>query len=176
MRLSSGRRALIVAGGMVALLLLQSTLLNRLTFWGVRPDLVLMVVGSVALVRGWGEGMLWGAAGGLLEDVFSSSLPGGHALAKCVTGFVLGLAEGQVFKENPLLPTLALFLGTMLEEVLFFLAAGAFGQISWAFLDAFSGVMIPTALVNACFAPFIYHYVAELYKQHGFGQRERSRL
>ncbi|BCV25782.1 rod shape-determining protein MreD [Gelria sp. Kuro-4] len=176
MRVSAGRRALILTGGIIGCLLLESTCLNRVSFWGVRPDFVLMIVGSVGLASGWGKGLLWGAAGGLLEDVFSGSLPGSHALAKSVTGFVLGLAEGQVFKENPLLPAVALFIGTVVEQVLFFLAAGAFGQVRWTFITALLRVVVPTALVNAVFAPLVFHYVAGLYEAPGFSRRERPRL
>lgn len=173
MRPTAGKYAFIIFGGMLGSLFLQSTVLNGLTLWGVRPDLVLILVGSVALARGWGEGLLWGIVGGLLEDVFSGGLFGSHALAKSVTGFALGLMEGQVFKENPLLPAVALLLGTLVEEVLFFLTAGAFGQVCWTFLDALRQAIIPTAMLNTLIAPFIYWYVVRLGEQRAPGQRER---
>ncbi|MDI3538036.1 MAG: rod shape-determining protein MreD [Bacillota bacterium] len=173
MRLTAGKYALIIFGSMLGVLFLQSTLLNDLTFWGIRPDLVLILIGSIALNRGWGEGLLWGMVGGLLEDVFSSGLFGSHALAKTIIGFLLGLAEGQVFKENPLLPAVAILLGTFLEEVLFFLAAGAFGQVRWTFLTALRQVIIPTALINSVIAPFVYLYVVRLGEKRALGRRER---
>jgi rod shape-determining protein MreD len=175
MRVTPSKRVLIIAGAMLGVLLLQGTVINRFTFLGVRPDLVLVVVGSVALARGWAEGLVWGITGGLLEDILSGSLPGSRALAKGVTGFILGLVEGTVFKENPLLPAVALFAGTLVDEVLFFLAAGTFGQVKWTFVTALRRVMLPNALVTAAFAPFLYRYFAELFTAVRFTQRERSR-
>lgn len=170
MRTLMGKRPLtygplLVGGSMVAFLLLESTLLYPLTIWGARPDLVMVVVGSVALLRGWQEGLLWGLLGGLLEDAFTGSLLGANALAKSVTGFILGLAEGHVFKENPLLPAVALLAGTVLEEGLFFLAAGAFGEVKWTFIAALTRVILPTAVATTLVAPFIYHYLARLFQR-----------
>ncbi len=66
-----------------------------------------------------------GAIGGLLEDVVTGSLPGGsHAVAKSIIGFVLGLLEGKVFKENIFLPAITLFLASLAEGIIFFLASG----------------------------------------------------
>ena len=170
----SGKRFLMIAGSMLGMLVLQSTLFYNLRIFGTRPDLILAVVGSIALLRGWAQGLLWGVLGGLLEDLITGSLPGSHALAKSITGFILGLLEGKVFKENPLLPAVALFVGSLIEGIIFFMAAGAFGHIKWNFITALRRTVWPSAVVTAVFAPVVYRLCEHLYEPPRFGQRGRS--
>lgn len=170
----SGRRFLIVAGGMGGMLVLQSTLFYKIKLFGVRPDLILATVGSIALLRGWSQGLFWGTIGGLLEDVVTGSLPGSHAVAKSIIGFVLGLLEGKVFKENIFLPAITLFLASLAEGIIFFLASGFFGEMRWSFVVALRTVVFPTAVVTALFAPIVYRLCELLYEPPRFGQRGRS--
>lgn len=169
----SGKRCLILAGSMLGVLVLQSTLFYNLRLFGVRPDLILAIVGSIALMRGWTKGLAWGVLGGLLEDFITGSLPGSHALAKSITGFTLGLLEGKVFKENVLLPAVALFAGSLAEGIIFFLASGVFGQVKWTFIIAFRTVILPTATITALLAPIVYRFCERLYESPRFGERGR---
>ncbi|MGI6129952.1 MAG: rod shape-determining protein MreD [bacterium] len=165
----SGKRLTIIVGSMIIILVLQSTLFHGFRLLGARPDLVLAIVGSIALLRGWTEGLLWGIIGGLLQDVMTGSLPGSHALAKGIAGFTLGLLEGKVFRENTLLPAVVIFIGALIEGIVFFLAAGAFGQTKWRFVFAFRIAVLPSAIVTATFAPLIYHLYKRLYDPPRFG-------
>ncbi len=42
------------------MLVLQSTMFYKIKLFGVRPDLILATVGSIALLRGWSQGLFWG--------------------------------------------------------------------------------------------------------------------
>ncbi|NLG85823.1 MAG: rod shape-determining protein MreD [Firmicutes bacterium] len=165
----SGKRLATVAGSMIGILLLQSTLLYNVRFFGARPDLVLAMVGSIALLRGWSEGLLWGVFGGLAQDFVTGSIPGSHALAKSIIGFTLGLLEGKVFRENAFLPSLALFIGALVEGIIFFLAAGVFGQIKWSFVFALRMAILPAAVATTIFAPLVYRLCNRIYDPPRFG-------
>ena len=165
----SGKRFIIIAGSMIGILVLQSTLFYDVRLLGARPDLVLAAVGSIALLRGWTEGLLWGVFGGLVQDFITGSLPGSHALAKSITGFTLGLLEGKVFRENALLPAVALFVSALAEGIIFFLAAGVFSQIKWSFVFAFRTAILPAAAATTIFAPLVYRLCERLYDPPRFG-------
>jgi len=140
----------------LACLVLQSTFLASFAPYGLTPDLILILVVSIALVRGYWEGAVWGFLAGLGLDMISSGYLGFHALTKMVVGFFFGLAEEKVFKENLLLPAVALFLATLAHELLFFILAAFYRQLEVNFFSALRRIILPLSLYNAILAPFVY--------------------
>lgn len=163
---------LLVLGSLV----LQSTLLAFFFPFGLIPDLVLILVVSTALIRGSWEGALVGLLAGLGLDIISSGYLGFHALTKLVVGFTFGLAEEKVFKENVLLPAVALFGATLIHEVLFFLLARGFGQMEVSLWWAFRRIILPVAFYNAIVAPFIYRWLLQWYQSRSGHFREGKRI
>jgi len=143
-------------------LILQSTVFSHLTVAGIKPDLVLVFVVLYALLHGSYEGALMGLVGGMLQDLLFGQDLGMNTLAKLVVGFVFGILEKKIYKDNVLIPMVALFIGTLLNEtILYFLRFFSYlirptvGSVGSYFL-AFKGVIISVAIYNACVAPFIY--------------------
>lgn len=143
-------------------LILQSTVFSHLTVAGVKPDLVLVFVVFYALLYGPSEGALMGLVGGLLQDLLFGQDLGMNTLAKLVVGYVFGVLEKKIYKDNILIPMVALFFGTLLNEtILYFLRFFSFlmrptdGSVGNYFL-ALKSVMLSVAIYNACLAPFIY--------------------
>jgi len=66
----SGKRFLMIAGSMLGMLVLQSTLFYNLRIFGTRPDLILAVVGSIALLRGWAQGPIMGCFRGAFRGPY----------------------------------------------------------------------------------------------------------
>lgn len=89
--LSIGRRVAIAIVLVVAVAL-QTSFFSHLAWRGVVPDLVMLVVVAVALVRGPMPGMLLGFAGGLLLDLAppADHVAGRWALALVLIGFLAG--------------------------------------------------------------------------------------
>lgn len=102
----------------VVTLLIQATLLPLIAVNGVKPDLLLLVVVSSGLLLGREQGVGMGFFAGLLQDLASGNIFGVNALSKTATGYVAGLMERKVFKENILLPLLAVILATVFNSVL----------------------------------------------------------
>lgn len=97
------RQALLVAVLLLVAVVLQATWLARTTglaapVAGAVPDLVLVVVVVVALLRGPSLGALVGFAGGLLLDLAppADHLAGRWALALVVAGYLAGLVRTEV--------------------------------------------------------------------------------
>jgi len=69
---------------------LQITLVNLITLFNVKPDLVIIFVVARALRDGATGGVLWGFGLGLLLDALSGGLMGLGSLAYSLAGFISG--------------------------------------------------------------------------------------
>src|SRR6266436_10357522 len=85
MRRSVGTSLLILTA-----LLLQTTLLPHLALFRVVPDLMLVVVICIGLVRGPSSGATAGFVGGMLRDLLLDAPTGLSALAYVTVGYVVG--------------------------------------------------------------------------------------
>lgn len=131
-------RALILFFLMVVSVSLQSTVIPILSVGGVGPDLVLVVVVSVALAGGRQSGFLAGVFGGLLQDLLSVGPFGFNTLSKMIVGLLVGLYEHKVNKNSLLLPLLTVGAGTVgsvLAATLFLLANNQSHLISVLYLQ-----------------------------------------
>jgi rod shape-determining protein MreD len=96
----SGRRTLAGLALVVLAVVLQSAVVPRLPLPGGAPDLVLVLVIAVGLLRGPAEGMLTGFAAGLLVDALAVQALGSAALVLVVTGCLAGLAAGDAARSR----------------------------------------------------------------------------
>lgn len=121
-------------------LFLQSTWFNNYGIKGAIPDLVLIFVAFHALFNGERRGTIYGVLCGLLEDLYLGRFLGMNALAKGLTAYLLGKAQGTVFKENLLVGILAVLAGTLINSLavsLFLLLSGVHrlgSEIWWSLL------------------------------------------
>lgn len=95
---------------------LQSTLFSSYSIKGSVPDLVLIFVVFHALFNGAQRGTIYGVLCGLLEDLYLGRFIGVNILAKGFTAWVLGKAQGTVFKENLLVGVLGVLVGTVINH------------------------------------------------------------
>lgn len=79
------KRKIITCIFIIAAFLLQSTIFGRLTFSGIRPNLLIAVTASIGFMRGRKEGMGVGFICGLLVDIFWGGLIGFNALIYTVS-------------------------------------------------------------------------------------------
>jgi rod shape-determining protein MreD len=93
-------------------LILQATIAPLIAIRGIRPDLLLLVVVSSALLMGKEQGVGLGFFAGLVQDLASGNIFGLNVLSKMATGYLAGNMERKVFKENLLLPVMASILAT----------------------------------------------------------------
>ena len=112
----------------LALLLLvpvQSTVMPRL--WGVHPNLAVLLVYGVALVRPPFTAALVGGAAGLLLDAASGRMVGIQVLSLFLTGYAVGIFKEQFFRTTLLLHLAGLLLAALLEGTLAALLLISFG-------------------------------------------------
>lgn len=151
-------------GLVLVAIVLQATVFPYLEFFGVKPDLVLAIVASIAILRGSREGALTGFIAGLILDSIRGELVGAFAVSYMAAGAVIGLVEERVFKDNLLLPSLATGVATLVSYTVFIMLANSFG-LSIPYLGALWRQILPTAFYSALLAPPIYVFFWTWYER-----------
>ncbi len=149
-------RALVYVGVLLVAALVQAAWLARVQVSGAALDPLLPFVVGMGILRGAESGAVAGVAAGLLQDLLSGGGPlGVHGLSKLVVGFASGLFERSIYIENPLLPAIATFAGTLLGEVLLVIVSliVGLGTPPW---PAVLAKMIVQALLNSAIAPLLF--------------------
>lgn len=96
---------------------LQTTVFSYISMKGIIPDLVLIFVAFFALLNGSRNAAVYGFLCGLLEDLYLGLFIGINALSKGITGYVVGILEGRVFKENLFVGILSVIIGTCINSM-----------------------------------------------------------
>ena len=145
---------LIYGGLLVVAGLVQVAWLARVEISGAILDPLLPIAVAVGILRGAESGGAVGLAAGLLQDLLGGGPLGVNGLTKMVVGFASGLFERSIYIENPLLPAVATFAGTLLSEFLLL----AVGQITG--LSGSTAASAPRALtqavMNGALAPVLF--------------------
>lgn len=160
----SGRRTLAGLALLVLAVVLQSAVVPRLPLPGGAPDLVLVLVIAVGLLRGPVEGMLSGFAAGLLVDALAVQALGTAALVLVVTGCLAGLAAGDAARS----PGAALTVVGVLSG----LAAGGLGIVLLLTGQPHPG---PGALIERAVVTAAYDVAVAPLVLWALGARARSR-
>lgn len=145
-------------------LVLQSTLFTFFKIMGVVPDVLMVLVIFLALFTGPFKGGISGFIAGLLEDIVRGEFIGLNAFIKMCIGALVGLIERRVYKENFLVPTLTVLVGTLLGGVLFLLLSHSFG-LEIPLASGVRFIVLPMCLYNSIVGVFIYK---PLYKLHEY--------
>lgn len=151
---------------LIFLLVVETTVVPSIRVGGVTPDLILLEVVAVALFRGPLPGAVFGLLGGALLDIWHGEALGLFTLAGGTTGYLLGLLEPRLFKDNLLVPLVAGFFGTLLFQSTFLLL-GSFAGLHFLLWPALTDVVLPEAVYNAVLAPLIFRLTANLIRSRG---------
>lgn len=152
-------RVLAYTGVLMILALVQVAWLARVQVWGAILDPLVPLIVGMGILKGAESGAVVGVAAGLLQDLLSGGGPlGVNGLSKLVVGFASGMFERSIYIENPLLPAIATFIGTLLGGVLLVIVAllVGLGVPPW---PAVVGRMIVQAVLNSAIAPLLFRTI-----------------
>lgn len=152
-------RFAVIIIGVVFSVILQATWLsgNDLPLL-LKPDLVLVIVISYALLKGPYLGTNIGLFAGFFMDLAAGNIIGVGALCKMLAGFSAGLLEKTIYKDNFLVPVIAAFVGTVIFETLDLVIHLSFGA-NLHFLFFMLHTVLPMACYNAVLAPLVYFLI-----------------
>lgn len=135
-------------------IVLRDTVFNGLSVAGGKPDFVLILVVFFAIFRGSLQGGLMGAALGMMEDLMTGRFIGINALCKGLLGYIAGVSERNLYKNNFFVPIVTVLVATFLNALLYYLFSVFVG--SNVGLEKLMLSSIPDAVYNMCFSPVFY--------------------
>jgi rod shape-determining protein MreD len=97
----------------VAACLFQATAAARIKIYGVKPDLVLLLVVIGTLVYGGRVGLVWAFFGGLGLDIFSGGPMGSSSLALMAAALVAGVGHRTLSRYNVFVPVVTMVAATL---------------------------------------------------------------
>ena len=135
-------------------IVLRDTVFNGLSVAGGKPDFVLILVVFFAIFRGSVQGGLMGVALGLLEDLMTGRFIGINAICKGLLGYLVGVSERNLYKNNFFVTIAAILVATFLNTVFYYLFSVLIG--GHVGLEKLILSTIPDAVYNMCFSPVFY--------------------
>ena len=99
-------------------MVIQTTILHFLDLGGVKPDLVVIIVVYLGLVKGSDSGCASGFFFGLVEDIFSGMHLGSNAFTKTIIGFFCGFSGKHLYTQSLFSHVLCVGLSTAVDVIL----------------------------------------------------------
>ena len=146
---------------MIFLYVGQSSLLPLIAFRGVSADLLLLMVVSVAFLHGAKVGTLVGFIAGLLQDLATGTFFGVDIFAKMVIGYGCGYFSRRIFKEQMMLPLMAVVAATGFQYVIWLIFSWLLGY-SINLWGHWRHLLLPMLVHNVVFALPVHMGVSKL--------------
>lgn len=140
---------------LIFLLIFQLTIAVFFPALNLIPDFILIYVVIRAIIYGAKDAMIYGAVGGLIQDVFITSFIGIFTPVKTAVAFLAAFLSGRFFPENLLIPPLAVFLATIVHELLYLLLKENY-LFTANYLTLIKEIILPLAALNALITFFVY--------------------
>ena len=160
-------RTAVTAGIIFGAYILQTTAAQYVTLWGVKPNLLLILVVSFALIGGSIRGAVVGLAAGLLLDISSGRAVGFYALVGMYLGLVVGIYSIRFFKENYRAAVLCVFLSTILYETFVFLwGLAIYHEPFWNHIFFMLRTIVIEGMYNGVVALLAYPFILGIDGSH----------
>lgn len=131
---------------MLFLTVLQTAVLPRFPIFGIVPQLPFLLALAWGLLRGSNEGAIWGFIAGLTMDLFTVAPTGGLALTYTISIATVSFIINALPKNRVVMPMLMAALGTLIQQILYYLFLQLFGYGLGVTAVA---TLLPSILLNA---------------------------
>lgn len=158
------RRVLVLASLIYAACLLQSTVLENIEVMGIRPNLLLVVAISAALLREDMEAAFMGLACGLGMDILVGRTIGWYGMCLFLICFAIGTVNSKLYKENPLIPVFFVFFSSIAVEIMYYFI-NFFLKGYQDLIFVISTLVFPESVYNAVLSIPIYPVVLRIFKK-----------
>ncbi|MDF2839703.1 MAG: mreD [Clostridia bacterium] len=158
-------RILVITVLVLLNVVLEATLFQFFRIGGIKPDFVIVLIIAYAILEGGAYSAAMGLASGLLIDILFGRMIGVNALSYMITGYILGQAHENVFKDSILPPALFNFAAVIIYQHLFFLIMYLTGNllhegISYTYI--LLSIILPQGIYNAVVGAIIYRSLLHL--------------
>lgn len=158
------KKILVLTALIYATCLLQSTVLGYVEIHGIRPNLLLIVAISVALIRSDWEAATIGLVCGLGMDILVGRALGWYGISLFLVCFLIGQINSKLYRENPLIPVFFVFTSSIVIEMLCYLII-FFLKGYEDFVFVMTNLILPESLYNAVLSFPVFKLIERLYKK-----------
>jgi rod shape-determining protein MreD len=141
--------------------ILQSTIIPKISFLKVLPDLALCILVFSAYINGTMMGQLSGFFSGLLIDFLSAAPLGLNCLVRTLIGALTGIFKGALFLDVFILPIILCALATLIKALVVYILHLIFGQAVPAYSFSSSILWIELGLNCLC-APLLFFLLKKI--------------
>lgn len=149
--------------------IVQVNFLNFISIYGVIPNIVIILIVSIALLEGKIHGAAVGFSVGLCMDAVIGIALGFQALFGMLLGFALGNINKRFFKENLLVMVICTFISTILFESAMVFGSYLYG-IHLDFLLTVQNVILPEAVLNSALGLVLFFIIVQINKRWFYNQ------
>jgi rod shape-determining protein MreD len=135
--------------------ILQSTIIGRIPFLKVIPDLALCIIVFSAYVNGTMTGQVSGFFSGLLLDFLSAAPLGMNCLVRTLIGALTGIFKGAFFLDIFFMPVILCAIATLFKAFIIFILHLIMGPTVPTYSLTTSTLWIELGL-NALCAPLLF--------------------
>ncbi|HEX7510791.1 MAG TPA: rod shape-determining protein MreD [Chitinivibrionales bacterium] len=137
--------------------LLQTSFVPAIAVFGIKPDLLMIILFFFSIRYGIMPGLLMGFFIGLTQDLYTPAILGQNALTKTIVGACIGLFNEKVMRTDPFVKSIILFVMFLVNDALFTLVLVVKNNthISGLLLDL-AMKTIPRALYSVVLAALFY--------------------
>lgn len=154
-------RSLIAFPLLALVIIIQSTVISRITLLAGHADLMLIVLAAWALKAEKTIAWLWAVVGSAMVS-FVSEMPWPVVLAGYLFVVLIAQLLRQRIWQAPLLAMVSvIFIGTLTMDILALLVLNLLGR-SLPFGDSFGLIILPSVLLNLLFAVPVYLMVRDM--------------
>jgi rod shape-determining protein MreD len=142
-------------------ILLQTTILEYIKINNIKPNLLLIFIVSIALLRGNIEGAITGFFAGLMQDIVSGKVIGFYALMGMYLGLIVGSLNKRIYRDNIFVALFFSFSASVVYETLVYFF-GVFLKGHTDFLYSITQIIIPEALYNTTVTIVIFYILVRV--------------
>lgn len=151
------RRVIVTAVLILISYLLQTSVFDLFRLAGTVPNVLLILVCSVAVLRGQKEGMAAGFFGGLMLDIFYGSWLGGFAFLYMLFGFVDGFFHRIYYSDDNFLPLIIIGLNDLAYGIIMYIVYGLL-QSHMDFFFYLKSIILPEIVYTVAVA-LVFHRI-----------------
>jgi rod shape-determining protein MreD len=141
--------------------ILQSTVIPKISFLKVIPDLALCILVFSAYVNGTMPGQLSGFFSGLLLDFLSAAPLGMNCFVRTLIGALAGIFKGALFLDMFIMPVILCALATLIKAFIIYILHIIFGS-SVPFYSFSSSILWIELGLNCLSAPLLFFLLKKI--------------
>lgn len=158
-------KTFVISGLVLLNVMFEATLFQFLRIAEVKPDFVITMIIAYAILEGGAYSAVIGLASGLIIDIFYGKVFGVNAFSYMITGYIMGQAHENVFKDSFFPPALFNFAAVLIYQHLYLLLMYLTGNLlneGLPYTYMLLRFILPQAIYNTVLGTILYRYYLRL--------------